>query len=100
MRQQFFFSAISLLTAAEAAYADAATLLFPSFLRLNPPATADQHGFGHPLGQTQSPGLAHISQYPIITYHEGFTARSKIGKAFSEVGIVPDIVRSKSDQLD
>jgi LysR family cys regulon transcriptional activator len=52
---------------------------------------------GHPLGQTQSPGLAQISQYPIITYHEGFTGRSKIEKAFSEVGIVPDIVMSALD---
>ncbi len=41
--------------------------------------------------------LKSLAQYPIITYHGGFTGRSKIDKAFEEAGIDVDIVMSALD---
>jgi LysR family cys regulon transcriptional activator len=38
-----------------------------------------------------------IGEYPIITYHEGFTGRTHIDKAFADAGVVPDIVLSAID---
>jgi LysR family cys regulon transcriptional activator len=35
--------------------------------------------------------------WPIITYSEGFTGRSKIDKAFLKAGLAPDIVLSALD---
>ncbi|SEF97371.1 CysB family HTH-type transcriptional regulator [Marinobacterium lutimaris] len=52
---------------------------------------------GHPLTEVDSPDLSEIGKYPIITYHEGFTGRSKVEKAFSHAGITPDIVMSALD---
>jgi LysR family transcriptional regulator, cys regulon transcriptional activator len=52
---------------------------------------------GHPL-QTVSPlSLETIVEYPIITYHEGFTGRSSIDRAFSQAKLVPDIAMSALD---
>ena len=33
---------------------------------------------GHPLTQLQTITLADVAEYPIITYHEGFTGRTRI----------------------
>ena len=52
---------------------------------------------GHPLLQVANPTLEAIADYPIITYHEGFTGRTHIDKAFAEAGVVPDIVLSAID---
>lgn len=52
---------------------------------------------GHPLTAIDEPDLKQIASYPIITYHEGFTGRSKVEKAFSRQGIEPDIVMSALD---
>ena len=41
--------------------------------------------------------LKALSEWPIITYSEGFTGRSKIDKAFAAAGIAPDIVLSALD---
>src|SRR5512145_2833762 len=46
----------------------------------------------HPLTQLSAPTLADIADYPIITYHEGFTGRTNIDRSFAEAGLVPDIV--------
>lgn len=52
---------------------------------------------GHPLAGLDSPDLKQIGSYPIITYHEGFTGRSKVEQAFGRQGIEPDIVMSALD---
>ena len=51
----------------------------------------------HPLGLKRDLSLKDIAEYPVITYHEGFTGRSQIDKAFSREGISPDIVMSALD---
>jgi LysR family cys regulon transcriptional activator len=51
----------------------------------------------HPLGLKSDLSLKDIAEYPVITYHEGFTGRSQIDKAFSREGITPDIVMSALD---
>lgn len=51
----------------------------------------------HPLNLTKTLTLDAIADYPIITYHEGFTGRARIEQAFSEAGITPDIVMSALD---
>lgn len=52
---------------------------------------------GHPLQQVQPLTLEAIADYPIITYHEGFTGRALVERAFAEAGVVPDIVMSAMD---
>lgn len=51
----------------------------------------------HPLLGMGEISLEKLSEYPIITYHEGFTGRNHVDKAFADVGIVPDIVLSAID---
>jgi len=38
-----------------------------------------------------------LGESPVITYHEGFTGRAHIDKAFADAGVVPDIVLSAID---
>ncbi len=52
---------------------------------------------GHALESQQSLTLAAIAEYPIVTYHEGFTGRALIEKAFGDAQIVPDVVLSALD---
>jgi LysR family cys regulon transcriptional activator len=53
---------------------------------------------GHPLEkQGKKLTLAAIAEYPIITYHEGFTGRARIDEAFKGVGLQPDIALSALD---
>lgn len=52
---------------------------------------------GHPLLREKEITLETLADYPIITYHEGFTGRAHIDKAFADAGIVPDIVLSAID---
>ncbi len=52
---------------------------------------------GHPLADVELLTLKAISDYPIITYHEGFTGRARVEKAFAEAGVTPDIVMSALD---
>lgn len=51
----------------------------------------------HPLAGTGQVTLAELADYPLITYHEGFTGRSRIDRAFAEAGLTPDIVMSALD---
>lgn len=51
----------------------------------------------HPLTQIPNITLEDLAQYPIITYHGGFTGRSKIDKAFEDAGIDVDLVMSALD---
>ncbi|MBD0209420.1 CysB family transcriptional regulator, partial [Acinetobacter baumannii] len=51
----------------------------------------------HPLTQLDKIDLDALSEYPLITYHGGFTGRSKIDKAFEDAQIDADIVMSALD---
>jgi LysR family transcriptional regulator, cys regulon transcriptional activator len=62
-----------------------------------------QHGVvvpkGHPLDQDKAGPLTleALAEWPIITYHEGFTGRGNIDRAFARAGLTPDIVVSAMD---
>lgn len=52
---------------------------------------------GHPLEVVRPLTMKAIAEYPIITYHEGFTGRENIDLAFAEAGEDPVIVMSAMD---
>lgn len=52
---------------------------------------------GHPLLGCQPVTLEALAEYPVITYHEGFTGRAHVDAAFADAGVVPDIVLSAID---
>lgn len=52
---------------------------------------------GHPLESVQRLTLEAIAEYPIVTYHEGFTGRARIDQTFARAGLAPDIVMSALD---
>jgi LysR family cys regulon transcriptional activator len=60
-----------------------------------------QHGVvvpkGHPLDRPEPLTLEALAEWPIITYHEGFTGRGNIDRAFTRAGLAPDIVMSAMD---
>ena len=47
---------------------------------------------GHPLESQTPVTLENIADWPIITYHEGFTGRPAIDAAFASANLAPDIV--------
>jgi LysR family transcriptional regulator, cys regulon transcriptional activator len=51
----------------------------------------------HPLATAERVSLEAIAEYPIITYHEGFTGRTRIDQTFARAGLAPDIVMSALD---
>lgn len=51
----------------------------------------------HPLTTIKNLTLAAIADYPIITYHEGFTGRERVEQVFQEQGLAPDIIMSALD---
>lgn len=53
----------------------------------------------HPLSQMQPKdiSLEILAEYPIITYHGGFTGRSKIDRAFEQANLNANIVMSALD---
>lgn len=52
---------------------------------------------GHPLQTVQPLTLEAIAEHPVITYHEGFTGRTRIDQIFAQAGLAPDIVMSALD---
>ncbi len=52
---------------------------------------------GHELAEQKEIDIQTLAQYPIITYHGGFTGRGAIDKAFREAGITPNIVLTALD---
>jgi LysR family cys regulon transcriptional activator len=52
---------------------------------------------GHALEAAAPLTLEAIAEYPIITYDEGLTGRTRIDKAFEAAGIEPDIAMSALD---
>jgi len=51
----------------------------------------------HPLVGLVPLTLETLADYPLITYHEGFTGRSRIDAAFAQAGLTPDIAISALD---
>jgi LysR family cys regulon transcriptional activator len=51
----------------------------------------------HPLMAVTPLTLEAIAEHPIITYHEGFTGRTRIDATFAEAGLALDIVISALD---
>ncbi|MBK9521944.1 MAG: CysB family HTH-type transcriptional regulator [Rhodocyclaceae bacterium] len=52
---------------------------------------------GHALAEKTAITLAELAEFPLITYHGGFTGRGQIDRAFAAAGLVPDIVMSALD---
>lgn len=52
---------------------------------------------GHELVQNQPVSLSTLSRYPLITYRQGITGRSRVDRAFQAAGLKPDIVLSAQD---
>ncbi|MFH8134936.1 HTH-type transcriptional regulator Cbl [Pantoea osteomyelitidis] len=52
---------------------------------------------GHELAQAESVSLSMLSRYPLITYRQGITGRSRVDRAFQTAGLKPDIVLSAQD---
>lgn len=52
---------------------------------------------GHELEQEQELTLAALSRYPLITYRQGITGRSRVDRAFQAAGLKPDIILSAQD---
>lgn len=52
---------------------------------------------GHALTQQQTITLSDLAKWPLITYHGGFTGRSKIDDTFKHAKLTPDIVMSALD---
>ncbi len=52
---------------------------------------------GHELEQQQPVSLAVLSRYPLVTYRQGITGRSRVDRAFHSASLKPDIVLSAQD---
>src|SRR5690554_355285 len=52
---------------------------------------------GHPLTGIKKLTLEDIQKFPVITYHEGFTGRASIEKAFARNDLRPEIVMTALD---
>ena len=52
---------------------------------------------GHPLTKIDPLTLDAIAEYPLITYHEGYTGRARIDQTFARAGLATDIVMSALD---
>lgn len=51
----------------------------------------------HPLAYASPLTLEEICRWPLITYRQGITGRSRIDEAFSRKGLIPDVVLSAQD---
>lgn len=54
-------------------------------------------GQNHPLASSSRLTLEELGEYPIITYHEGFTGRPGIDRAFEKAGVKQNIVMAALD---
>jgi len=52
---------------------------------------------GHPLEKVKPLTLKAVAEWPLITYHEGFTGRSSIDRAFDSAGLEMNIAMSAMD---
>lgn len=51
----------------------------------------------HPLTRVKPLTLEALAQYPLITYHEGFSSRRVVDRAFSDKGLSPRVVLQAAD---
>jgi len=51
----------------------------------------------HPLAKKKKVTLEDIAEFPVVTYHAGYTGRARIDEAFGTAGLVPDVVLSALD---
>lgn len=51
----------------------------------------------HPRNQVSPLTLEEIVKWPLITYRQGITGRSRIDEAFKRKGLTPDVVLSAQD---
>jgi|SRR5450830_6246 len=60
-----------------------------------------EHGvvapIGHPIFNKAILTLEALAEFPLITYHSGFTGRSHVDEAFQKAGLEPDIVLTALD---
>lgn len=52
---------------------------------------------GHPLTQAGPLTLQALAEWPLITYHDGYTGRSRVDAAFAAAGLAPNIVITALD---
>lgn len=52
---------------------------------------------GHPLADHSEIDIQTLAQYPLITYHGGFTGRGTIDRTFQSAGLTPNIVLTALD---
>lgn len=52
---------------------------------------------GHPLTQAGPLTLQALAEWPLITYHAGYTGRSRVDAAFAAAGLAPNIVITALD---
>ena len=52
---------------------------------------------GHALTKVPTLTLQALTEHPLITYHSGYTGRSRIDATFAAAGLVPDVVMSALD---
>ncbi len=52
---------------------------------------------GHPLASLPKLSLEALSEFPIVTYVFGFTGRSKLDEAFTEMGLIPKVIFTAAD---
>jgi LysR family cys regulon transcriptional activator len=52
---------------------------------------------GHPLGRIHKPTLKDISRWPLVTYDDGLTGRSRIDATFAAAGLEPEVAIAALD---
>ncbi len=79
--------------ATEALASEADLVSFPFYTWRHAPIVPD----GHPLLGVAPLTLEALAEYPLITYHPGYTGRARIDAAFARAGLIPDVVMSALD---
>ncbi|WP_077531250.1 HTH-type transcriptional regulator CysB [Vreelandella utahensis] len=51
----------------------------------------------HPLAELKTLTLEELAKYPLVTYVQGFTGRSRLDQAFESEGLTPKVVFTASD---
>lgn len=79
--------------ATEALATEADLVSFPFYTWRHAPIVPE----GHPLLAVEPLTLEALAEYPLITYHPGYTGRARIDAAFARAGLIPDVVMSALD---
>jgi LysR family cys regulon transcriptional activator len=70
---------------------------FPFFNWYHGVVVPQGHGLAKRVAQGEALSLKALAEFPIITYHEGFTGRPMIDACFRREGLAPDIVMEALD---